>query len=45
MDQHEILFLPSEILGLEIQGINFVLAFPQAKLDESIYMYIPAGMQ
>lgn len=39
------LMIISEILGLETQAIDFVLAFPQAKLDVPVYMYLPAGMQ
>ena len=35
----------SEILGFETQVVDFVLAFPQAKLDIPVYMYLPAGMQ
>ncbi len=39
------LLIMSEILGLETQAIDFVLAFPQAKLNVPVYMYVPAGMQ
>ncbi len=38
------LLIISEMLGLETQAIDFILAFPQATLDEPMYMYIPAGM-
>lgn len=41
----QFLLIMSEILGLETQAIDFVLAFPQAKLDIPVYMYVPAGMQ
>ncbi len=33
------------MLNLDTRKINFVLAFPQAKLEIPVYMYIPAGMQ
>ena len=35
----------TRIHGLSSKSIDFVLAFPQAKLDVDIYMDIPAGMQ
>ena len=33
------------VLGLESQSIDFVLAFPQAELEEEIYMELPAGFE
>ncbi len=39
------LLILSEILGLDTQAIDFVLAFPQAKLDVPVYMFVPAGMK
>ena len=35
----------AEILQLETQAIDFVLAFPQADLDVPVYMELPAGME
>jgi hypothetical protein len=34
----------AEILKLNTQAIDFVLAFPQADLDVPVYMELPAGM-
>ena len=34
----------AKIHNLDTKVINFVLAFPQAKLDVDVYMAIPAGM-
>ncbi len=39
------LLIISELLRLETEVIDFVLAFPQAKLDVPVCMYIPAGMK
>ncbi len=39
------LLILSEILGLDTQAIDFVLAFPQAKLNVPVYMFVPAGMK
>ena len=39
------LLILSQIAGLETRAIDFVLGFPQAKLDVHVYMYVPAGMQ
>ena len=39
------LLIIAELLKLETRTIDFVLAFPQAKLDVPVYMYVPAGMQ
>ncbi len=39
------LLILSEIFGLETQAIDSMLAFPQAKLDVPVYMYVPAGMK
>ena len=38
------LLIIAEILQLETQAIDFVLAFPQADLDVPVYMELPAGM-
>ena len=38
-----LLFSLSLILKLESRSINFVLVFPQADLDEDIYMELPFG--
>src|SRR6056300_1305894 len=35
----------AEIMQLETQAIDFVLAFPQADLDLPVYMELPAGME
>ena len=40
-----LLLIMLEVLGMETQAIDFVLAFPQDKLDVPVYMYVPAGMQ
>ena len=34
----------AKICNLDTKQINFVLAFPQAKLDAPVFMEIPAGM-
>ncbi len=39
------LLILSEIFWLDTCAIEFVLAFPQAKLDVPVYMYVPAGIQ
>ncbi len=33
-----------EMIGLESRAIDFMLAFPQAKLDAPVYMELPMGM-
>ena len=33
------------MLGLESQSIDFVLIFPQAELEEKIYMKSPSGFE
>ena len=38
------LLILSEIVGLNNRAIDFVLAFPQAKLDVPVYMELPIGM-
>ena len=38
------LLIISELAGLETQSIDFVLAFPQAKLDVPVFMEIPPGV-
>ena len=38
-----LLFSLTQILKLESRSIDFVLAFPQAELDEDIYMEAPYG--
>ncbi|KAL7464788.1 hypothetical protein ACHAXS_005121 [Conticribra weissflogii] len=39
------LLILAQIFQLDTRAIDFVLAFPQAKLDVPVYMYVPAGMQ
>ena len=39
-----ILAMP-KLHNLNSKGINFVLAFPQADLEEDIWMYLPIGFQ
>ena len=39
------LLVLGEIVGLESQAIDFVLAFPQADLDVPVYMELPLGME
>jgi len=39
------LLVLSEIVGLESQAIDFVLAFPQAELDVPVYMELPIGLE
>ena len=39
------LLILSELAGLEIRTIDFVLAFPHADLDVPIYMELPIGME
>ena len=34
----------SQLAGLETQALDFVLAFPQEKLDFPVYMKIPPGI-
>ena len=34
----------AQVLKLNIQAINFTLAFPQADLEVPVYMELPAGM-
>ena len=38
------LLIISELAGLETQALDFVLAFPQAKLYVPVYMKIPPGI-
>ena len=38
------LLIIAQILDLNTQAIDFVLAFPQADLDVPVYMELPAGM-
>ena len=38
------LLIIAQILDLDTQAIDFVLAFPQADLDVPVYMELPAGM-
>ena len=35
----------SKVLDLDIKSINFVIASPQADLDVTVYMELPAGME
>ena len=39
------LLIVAQVLDLNTQAIDFVLAFPQADLDVPIYMELPAGME
>ena len=39
------LLVLSEIVGLESRAIDFVLAFPQADLDVSVYIELPIAME
>ena len=39
------LLVLSELIGLVSKAIEFVLAFPQAKLDVPVYMDLPIGME
>ncbi len=41
---HLILLL-AQIYKLDLNAIDFVLAFPQAELDVNIWMYLPIGFQ
>ena len=34
----------SQVLEIDTQAIDFVLAFPHAKLEVPVYMEFPAGM-
>ena len=38
------LMIFAQVLELDTQAIDFVLAFPQAKLEVPVYMELPAGM-
>ena len=38
------LLIVAQILDLDTQAIDFVLAFPRADLDVPVYMELPAGM-
>ena len=35
----------SKLHNLDSKAIDFVLAFPQAELEEDIWMYLPIGFQ
>ena len=35
----------SKLHNLDLKAIDFVLAFPQADLEEDIWMYLPIGFQ
>ena len=37
------LMIVAQVLELDTQAIDFVLAFPQSELDVSVYMKLPAG--
>ena len=39
------LLVVAQVLDLNTQAIDFVLAFPQADLDVPVYMELPAGME
>ena len=38
------LMIFAQVLELDTQAIDFVLAFPQAELEVPVYMDLPAGM-
>ena len=38
------LMIVAQILEIDTQAIDFVLAFPQAKLEVPVYMELPADM-
>ena len=38
------LMIVAQVLDLDTQAIDFVLAFPQAELEVPVYMELPAGM-
>ena len=38
------LMIVAQVLELDTQAIDFVLAFPQAELEVPVYMELPAGM-
>ena len=38
------LMIVAQVLELDTQAIDFVLAFPQAELEVPVYMDLPAGM-
>ena len=40
-----LILLLAQIYKLDSKAIDFVLAFPQAKLDVNIWMYLPIGFQ
>jgi hypothetical protein len=40
-----LILLLAQIYKLDSKAIDFVLAFPQAKLDVDIWMYLPIGFQ
>jgi hypothetical protein len=40
-----LILLIVQIYKLESKAIDFVLVFPQAKLDVNIWMYLPIGFQ
>ena len=39
------LLILAELLHLDTQAINYVLAFPQADLEVPVYMELPTGME
>jgi hypothetical protein len=41
----KLLLVIAKIHGLESKSIDFVLAFPQADLDEDIWMDLPIGFE
>ena len=38
------LMIVAQVLELDTQAIDFVLAFPHAELEVPVYMELPAGM-
>ncbi len=40
-----LILLLAQIYKLDLKAIDFVLAFPQAKLDVNIWMYLTIGFQ
>ena len=37
--------IDAQVLELNTQAIDFVLAFPQAELEVPVYMELPAGLK
>ena len=41
----QFLMIVAQVLDLDTQAINFVLAFPQSQLEVPVYMELPAGTE